>query len=165
MSAPPPAYQSAVPAAGIRVPTSTTSSFPQGQLGPAPFNDLDGSPVYVCSALLESGERGVHPGKAVRGQCMISYGGAEVAHVGRYDILPITEAMEWVPTSRGQIPKGRRPVEGGFEETGAHLFHALVHIDGVHVPAKTGEHLGGANAPWGGAEVVHTENYEILCWR
>ena len=31
---------------------------------------------------------------------------------GRYDILPITDDMEWVPAGYGELPKGRRPVEG-----------------------------------------------------
>lgn len=119
--------------------------------------------------------------------------------------MPITEAMEWVPTgygqvrrasaglppdfsltSLGQIPSDRRPVEGGFEEGGQHLFHAMMTIDGVQVPGKTGEHLvsrlslshvtfshelisftrqHGANFPWGGGEVVHEAGYSILCWR
>lgn len=31
---------------------------------------------------------------------------------GRYDILPITDNMEWVTAGYGEVPKGRRPVEG-----------------------------------------------------
>lgn len=56
--------------------------------------------------------------------------GAEEGSQGRYDILPITDEMVWLPASDGQvcdfseprgpraelmseqIPKGRRPVEG-----------------------------------------------------
>lgn len=49
--------------------------------------------------------------------------------------------MEWVPTNHGLIPQGRRAVEGGCEATGQHLFHALVNINGVKVPGKTGSHL------------------------
>jgi hypothetical protein len=61
---------------------------------------------------------------------------------GRYDLLPIdNESMEWVPTRDGVIPSGRRPIEGGYEEHGARLFHAYADINGVSVPGKTGEHL------------------------
>lgn len=65
--------------------------------------------------------------------------------------------MEWVLTSNGQVPSGRRPVEGGYERDGKvgirlqsinstdrrvqHLFHAAAIINGVRVPGKTGSHL------------------------
>ena len=49
--------------------------------------------------------------------------------------------MEFVRTSRGLIPQGRRPVEGGYEENGAKLYHAVAMVNGVRVPGKTGAHL------------------------
>jgi hypothetical protein len=49
--------------------------------------------------------------------------------------------MEWVPTSGGRLPQGRRPVEGGYEQNGGQLYHAYANIQGVNVPGKTGEHL------------------------
>ncbi|GAA6019737.1 hypothetical protein JCM10207_009247 [Rhodosporidiobolus poonsookiae] len=163
-TAPPPYASAQAPPAGLRVPTSTTSAFPPiQQTGPAPFADLDGSPVWVASALV--GSNSVHPCKVARGKCMISYGGAEKHHQGRYDILPITQDMEYVEASYGKLPKGRRPVEGGFEQGGQHLFHALTTINGVQVPGKTGEHLHGANFPWGGGETVKEVDYRVLCWR
>lgn len=79
-------------------------------------------------------------------------------------MLPITPNMEWVPTSEGKIPKGRRPIEGGYESNGVKLYHALGVIDGVNVPGKTGEHLGGANVAFGGYEHIVRE-YKILCWK
>ena len=36
----------------------------------------------------------------------------------RFDVLPLTPAMEWVPARDGKLPKGRRPVEGGYERDG-----------------------------------------------
>ena len=72
----------------------------------------------------------------------VAYGGGEHEHWGRFDLLPINDqTMEWVPASHGKIPPGRRPVEGGYEENGMRLFHAIVYIDNVWVPGKTGEHL------------------------
>jgi hypothetical protein len=73
--------------------------------------------------------------------------------------------MEFVPTAYGKIPPGRRPIEGGYEEFGLKLYHAVASINGVRVPGKTGEHLGACNVPFGGNEVIVTDNYEILCWR
>ncbi|KNZ81914.1 hypothetical protein J132_10193 [Termitomyces sp. J132] len=69
--------------------------------------------------------------------------------------------MEWVHTSYGQIPPGRRPIEGGYEEHGAKLYHGLALVNGVKVPGKTSEHLGACNVSFGGTEVTITE-YEIL---
>ncbi|KAK4053320.1 hypothetical protein OIO90_003932 [Microbotryomycetes sp. JL221] len=163
---PPPAYtaSSQQPPAGLRVPCTTGHVDNKAALGQAPFVDLDGAQVYVCSALLEGG-KSVHPAKYVRGQVMVSFGGSEFKHEGRFDVLPITQDMEWVATSHGRVPKGRRPVEGGFEENGSHLFHAMTLIGEVPVPGKTGSHLNGANFPWGGGEHVVSEHYSILCWK
>ncbi|GAA5840348.1 hypothetical protein JCM5353_002790 [Sporobolomyces roseus] len=161
----PPPYVPSAPPAGLRVPCSTTNAFPSAHLtGKAPFKDLDGSSVFVASALVGGG-KSVHPCKVANGRCMVSFGGGEHLHQGRYDILPITNEMEWVSASYGQIPKGRRAVEGGFEENGSHLYHALMKIDGIQVPGKTGAHLHGANFPWNGGERVEEGGYSILCWK
>jgi len=122
------------------------------------------SPVYVGSAILDDS---VHPCKiapSVHPPCRVAYGGTEKDHHGRYDLLPITSDMEWVPTKNGEIPPGRRPIEGGYESGGDKLYHALGNIDGVDVPGKTGKHLAGANIPFGDYEHIVKE-YKILCWR
>ncbi|GAA5821793.1 hypothetical protein JCM10212_005331 [Sporobolomyces blumeae] len=162
----PPPYAPSNPPAGLRIPCSTSAPFPaQATTGQAPFKDLDGSPTYVASALVGDG-KSVHPCKVVgNGRVMISFGGGEHLHQGRFDLLPITHEMEWVRASYGQIPKGRRPVEGGFEESGEHLFHAVMEINGIMVPGKTGQHLHGANFPWNGGEHVEEGGYSVLCWR
>jgi hypothetical protein len=73
-------------------------------------------------------------------------------------------------------------VEGGFEESGDYLYHAIVHIvdRNIWVPGKTGEHLvrpslfltrrvltpseqGAAHCAFGG-EHIQRDNYSILCW-
>ena len=141
-----------VPPSGYRIPLGMPSpsspsppSFPGiERTREAPFTDADGkSPVFIGSALMQDS---VHPCKIVPGlmnqPCRVSYGGGEVAHQGRYDLLPFVPAlMEFVPTSNGYVPHGRWPVKGGFEQNGAELFHAVAVIDGVRVPGKTGTHL------------------------
>ena len=115
---------------------------------------------------------------------MVPYSGQEYAHHGRYDLLPFDPStMELVPTSRGEIPAGRRPIEGGYEENGAKLYHAVANVQGVKVPGKTGQHLcvrfyhfmmyilhdlifyipnsGGCNVSFGGSEIA-IEHYELL---
>jgi len=97
---------------------------------------------------------------------MVAYGGNERPHYGRYDLLPFTpDTMELVRTSHGHIPPGRRPVEGGYEEHGARLYHAVAEVNGVRAPGKTGEHLAACNVGFGGGEHTVTTNYEILCWK
>ncbi|KIL67559.1 hypothetical protein M378DRAFT_32008, partial [Amanita muscaria Koide BX008] len=165
---PPPAYTAnpqSAPPSGSRVPLNTASSFfpPPSDLGTPPCFDLDRSPLYFGSVLFP---RSVHPckvGAHLDPHAQVAYGGREQGHSGRYDLLPFSpQTMELVRTSRGQIPPGRRPVEGGYEENGTKLYHAVAIVQGVKVPGKTGLHLGGANVGFGGEEHVVADNYEIL---
>lgn len=139
-SGPPP--RATPPPSGYRVPLTATAAFPVQQAGQPVTRDLDGSPVFIGSALLE---RSVHPCKIVpnlQPPCRVPYGGGEFEHQGRFDLLPFDpQTMEWVPTSQGRIPAGRRPVDGGYEEHGGKLYHALGVVQNVEVPGKTGEHL------------------------
>ncbi|KAI0794350.1 hypothetical protein C8Q74DRAFT_571582 [Fomes fomentarius] len=153
------------PPSGFRVPLDHTAPFPAEGTGPPVAHDVGGQPVFIGSAIME---RSVHPCKIVPTfdpPPRVAYGGAENEHTGRYDLLPFDpDTMEWVPTSHGELPHGRRLVEGGYEENGEKLYHALGDVDGVRVPGKTGTHLRSANLPFGGQEVT-VEQYEILCWR
>jgi len=172
-----------LPPSGYRIPlgfptepssssSSSPSSYPSFpdivRTREAPFTDSDGKwPVFIGSALMQDS---VHPCKIVPSlqdhPCLVSLGGREIAHEGRYDLLPFVPAlMEFVPASNGYVPDGRRPVKGGFEQNGAELYHAVAVINGVKVPGKTGVHLGGCNVPYGGREHVVREKYEILCWK
>ncbi|KAL0565207.1 hypothetical protein V5O48_016823 [Marasmius crinis-equi] len=135
------------PSSGYRLPLATTSAFPPSQqTGSPPCQDADGSPVFIGSALLENS---VHPCKIVPNlapPCRVPYGGVEYEHHGRYDLLPLDfNTMEFVPTSHGQIPAGRRPIEGGYEDNGEKLYHAVGVVQGVRVPGKTGTHLYGSS--------------------
>ncbi|KAB5596171.1 hypothetical protein CTheo_443 [Ceratobasidium theobromae] len=155
---------------GHRIPCNTSQDIPEAVFNThTDFTDLGGQRVYVASALMENS---VHPCKCaphLEPPCRVPYGGAEHEHNGRYDILPITHDMEWVPCSNGGLPYGKTPVEGnppsrGYE--GDHpLYHAYAVIEGVKVPGKTGPHLGAANIPFGGREMVFTDGYYILCWK
>ena len=132
------------PSSGFRVPLTTTAPFPDlSQAGLPPFYDADGvSPVFIGSALLNGS---VHPckiGPHLQPFASVPYAGAEYAHHGRFDLLPFRpDQMELVRTSHGLIPAGRRPIEGGYEENGNKLYHAVAVVNGVRVPGKTGEHL------------------------
>jgi len=162
-----PQGQGAPPPSGFRIPLSTDTPFPSGdQTGWPPLYDADGSsPIFIGSALFQNS---VHPcklGPHLKPAASVAYGGAEHAHQGRYDLLPfIPEQMEWVATSHGRVPAGRRPIEGGYEENGAKLYHGLGVVDGVRVPGKAGEHLRGCNVSFGGREIA-VEQHEILCWK
>lgn len=165
-----------VPPSGYRIPLGMPSPSPSSPSSPpppsfpgiertreAPFTDADGrSPVFIGSALMQDS---VHPCKIVPGlmneACRVSYGGGEVAHHERYDLLPFVPAlMEFVPTSNGHVPHGRWPVKGGFEQNGAELFHAVAVIDGVRVPGKTGIHLVRARFLFGQIHISFRIAYE-----
>jgi len=164
---PPPMGGNAPPPSGYRVPLRTDSSFPPpDQTGPPVAYEADGvSPVFIGSALFETSVQPCKLGPHLQPVASVPYGGAEYGHHGRYDLLPfVPEQMEWVHTGYGQIPAGRRPIEGGYEENGGKLYHALANLSGINVPGKTGEHLGGANVAYGSQEHV-VQQYQILCWK
>lgn len=94
--------------------------------------------------------------------------------------------MKWYDAKDGGVPEGREPIQGGYEESGEQLYHALARINGFWVPGKTGVHLKGANFPFAGREVRMVSNvidvlaeillilhllmqqrdgYRILCWK
>lgn len=144
LSSPPP-YTSAPapPPSGFRLPLTSSGAFPDPQtLGQPPCYDVGGEPIYIGSALMGNS---VHPckiGKHLQPCVAVPYGGVEYGHHGRYDLLPYRpDQMEFVPTSNGRIPYGRRPVEGGYEDHGAKLYHAVAVVNGIRVPGKTAEHL------------------------
>jgi len=159
------------PPAGFRIAVAPEEHFPDSsRLGPPVTKDASGDPIYIGSAIIS--DHSVHPCKIVpnlKPPCRVPYGGVEYEHKGKFDILPFTpDKMKWVAAEKGKIPSGKRPVEGGIEEHGAKLYHALAKVKHGHdiilVPGKVGEHLGEAKVAFGGAE-MSVKEYEILCWR
>lgn len=132
-----------LPPSGYRIPLGPNVQLPAlDRLGRPPAVDFDGStPIFIGSAIFPNS---VHPCRIVLSlnpPCRVLFGGSEVEHHGRYDLLPVTQQMEWVPAENGEISPGRRPVEGGYESNGDKLYHALGLIQGVYVPGKAGQHL------------------------
>ncbi|KAF9447733.1 hypothetical protein P691DRAFT_760498 [Macrolepiota fuliginosa MF-IS2] len=158
------------PPSGYHVPLDTDSPAPSpDQTGPpVSHSPIDGIPIFMVSILHETGH--VCPGKVgFRPDGPHVYFGfwhKEYRHFGQYDLFPfVPEQMEWVRTSCGQVPPGRRPIQGGYEPHGDKLYHALANVDGVDIPGKAGEHLpAGAHVPFNGQEVIIQE-YQILCWK
>lgn len=74
-----------IPPQGRRFQTRTEAPFPPvSEVGPAPFADYGGAPVWVGSAIFEDS---VHPCKIVptlEPCCRVPYGGGEYEHRGRY---------------------------------------------------------------------------------
>ena len=68
--------------------------------------------------------------------------------------------MEWVSASDGIIPSGRMPVEGGFEETGESLYHALDKSSPSYA-GKTAPHIGKFSPFFFGGEIRQSEPYII----
>ena len=76
-------------------------------------------------------------------------------------ILLDAATMEWVPARDGVMPDGRKPIQAGYEHNGEPLYHAVAMINGVKVPGKVGEHLGGAFVPFEGHEHFR-KHYQVL---
>ena len=132
-----------VPPSGYRILLGQNVQFPPlDRLGlPPAFNSDSSTPVFIGSAIFPNS---VHPCRIVpslNSPCRVLFGGSEVEHHERYDLLPVTQDMEWIPTKGGEIPPGRRPVEAGYESNGNKLYHALGLIQGIYVPGKAGQHL------------------------
>ncbi|CCA74254.1 hypothetical protein PIIN_08207 [Serendipita indica DSM 11827] len=155
------------PPTGHRVPLDHSTPFPGEDItGPAPFRDVDGSPMFIGSGFLDGG---AHPCKIVPSQnpaCLLSYDNIQIRHNGRYELLPFDpNTMEWVPAREGRIPEGRRAVEGGYEYYGPRLYHALGIYNGSLVLGKTGCHLRGFCFGFEGFEHAIRSDYLLLCWR
>ena len=114
--------------------------------GNSPFG-----PLYICRARYRGG---VHLGKAVKGQCLIGWGGREV-EVRPFEIL-VGHGLHWTRAWGDSVPPGA--VGGGHVSDGELFVCRGRHRDGVH-PGKLfhGKCLIG----WGGHEVALT-NYEVL---
>ena len=127
-----------VPPSGNRIPLGPNVQFPApDQLGQPLVIDLDSLiPSFIGSAIFPNS---VHPCRIVPSlnpPCRVLFGGGEIEHHGRYDLLLVTQDMECVPTENGEIPPGRRPVEGGYESNGNKLYHALVSFGEYSSPGR-----------------------------
>jgi len=75
--------------------------------------------------------------------------------------------MEWVHTSHGRVPVGKKPVGGAHEsDSRGALYHALAKMPGHDdkMVGKANAHIRGALILLDGAEVFAAE-YEILSVR
>ncbi|SJL14313.1 uncharacterized protein ARMOST_17769 [Armillaria ostoyae] len=153
---------------GFRIPLDSSTTFPAEDLiGPPPCYDTNGAPIYVGSAIFR---KSVHPCKIephLRVPCSVPYLSGKIAHTGRYDLLPFNpDTMEFVRTSRGRFPAGRKLVRGGYDEDGSPLYHGVTVYNGIKIPGKALTHpWAGCNITWGNAQHQVRSDYEILCWK
>ncbi|KAE9404942.1 hypothetical protein BT96DRAFT_877056 [Gymnopus androsaceus JB14] len=119
---------------------------------------------FYGSAILENSLQPCKIAPALDPKCMVPYGGRELPRRSRYELLRFnSNMMELVRTSQGQIPSGRRPIEGSYEEDGTKLYHGMAIVNGI----KSLERLLVicCNVPFAGEEHGVREDYETLCWR
>ncbi|ORY77252.1 hypothetical protein BCR35DRAFT_292321 [Leucosporidium creatinivorum] len=136
------------------------------------FRDLDGAPVLLSSHALPDGSK--IPGKTVlvsqhgslTPACLIGGEGHEVHVAGPAEVLFETDKMEWVRARYGVVPEGKRPVVGGVDAEGEELYHAAARTwkEGIRVPGKTNEAIGGASISWAWREWI-VDEYDLLCWK
>ena len=157
-----PATRATPPAA---VPGARTLYHPQAGLVPpidltaVTFRDLNGSPVALASSQLPTGRT---PGKCIlsklgqlgRYQAFFSAAVGEQEQGGNGNggievLWEVEGEVKWVRTSRGEVPDGERPVEGG-RDGAEELWHAAGWVKGVRVPGKTSRGMGEARLSFGG---------------
>ncbi|KIM33266.1 hypothetical protein M408DRAFT_152059 [Serendipita vermifera MAFF 305830] len=157
-------YKLRPPLAGFRVNlTMGDSPFPdQNVTGPAPFVDLDGTPVFVGSAVHGGSKQPCKINPTASWKCLFATSGTEVAPTKNYNLLLIDDTfMEWVPTSKGRVPPGRIAVDGGHEEDGGRLYHAVTHWNNLDIPGRAGEQHVGYPLPYEYRAIFLTSNRAV----
>ncbi len=101
----------------------------------------DGTPLLICRAPYLSG---VYPGKMVKGNCNISYGGQEI-YLHDYDIL-VGQGGQWAPAQPGMAGA----FIAGFENGGPLYLCQATYRGGLH-PGKIYD--GKCDISFGGREI------------
>ncbi|KAH7340607.1 hypothetical protein B0J17DRAFT_326726 [Rhizoctonia solani] len=139
----------------------------------------DGKASFLCSAVVHSELQGhiqtsTYPGSTVikQGEAIAVYleGDRERAHPGSIRLLLDRRNMQWVRTSRGQIPPGCRPVLGGVDRSNnweiQELYHCAAWLGGVRIPGYIPRGMKYAHIahPLDGELWKVSDDYELLCW-
>ncbi|KAH7101005.1 hypothetical protein BKA62DRAFT_639276 [Auriculariales sp. MPI-PUGE-AT-0066] len=145
---------------------SSDQAFPKASISGHPVTiDYGGQEIFLGLVPFEGGLQPCKVVKQFQPPARYGYAGSEFEWFEDYYLVPFDGSrMEWVSTSRGRPPPGKRPVEGGCESDGSPLYHAIGEVDGVRTLGKVNEALGGALFPYNGEEIMN-EYYEVLCWR
>ncbi|KAK0435972.1 hypothetical protein EV421DRAFT_1908255 [Armillaria borealis] len=160
---------------GFRIPlVSTTFPGVEDLTGPPLCYDTNGHPIYIGSAIFKGAVLPCKIQPHLYFPCRIPFRGQEIIHKGCYDLLPFNpNTMEFIQTSGGYIPHGRRPVKGGHDQGGSPLYHIVVEVNGMRIPASiscsyiTSLHTGFeiCTITWDGVEhkLFSFDYYEVLC--
>ncbi|KAK7685780.1 hypothetical protein QCA50_011126 [Cerrena zonata] len=145
--------------------------FPVWHAGEAVMKHNDGSKTFLGSALIiNEGEHSLHPCQIVvksstSFSCLVPLDSQLRKHDGRWELQPLDlRRMEWVPSSRGKVPSGRSPVQGGYER-GQELYHARVTVRREQYIGITGNHLIGCKYVLDDEELTEDRDLDILCWK
>ncbi|EGF80711.1 hypothetical protein BATDEDRAFT_24543 [Batrachochytrium dendrobatidis JAM81] len=151
---------------------ATASSF-QRQTGyganapQPPVVDIGWEPrrkLFISRVFYNGGE---HPGKMGQhlGGCSIGYAGKEVTLSNCEVLVADDQHLEWVAVRNAntQFSDAYAPIIGGREPDGKELYIGRFRRDGLWVPGKVGDHLGGISYSFGGSE-YHAKDFEILCY-
>lgn len=121
--------------------------------------------LYICRAFYDGA---IIPGKAAPGMKLggvLGYCDEEI-DVPKYEVLiGDMRGLRWVQ-AHGRLDLrnlGAKPVEGGRENDGTHLYIAQAPHKGATHPGKASDKLDGAYIPYGGGE-KRVDNYQVLCY-
>ena len=143
---------SLAPAEDSQVNTTSLSVddvFPPFKVALFPVSfDRYGTPLYFARAILEDGifmPCTVRVDENGRVECYYAHNRREIRHGSTYDLVPFDqETMELLKVWPEDLEEGElpfKPVEGGMDENGNPLWHAIGEIAGVRTPGYAGKHL------------------------
>ncbi|PBK87742.1 hypothetical protein ARMGADRAFT_860439, partial [Armillaria gallica] len=151
---------------GFCIPLDSSTTFPLLDLtGLPPCHDTNGDLIYIGSAILRDAVLPCKIGPHLPVPCLVPSRGCEIAYMGCYDLLPFNpNTMEFVCTSQGHFPAGRKLVKGGHNQDGTPLYHGVAILNGIRIPGSINPrwNWAGCNIPWGGAAHYAVSDYEIL---
>jgi hypothetical protein len=124
--------------------------------------------LYIIRAFHEGG---LHIGKAAGhindGGCSFAWGGQEIGHVTKFEVLVGDEnAVRWIHHAENDGPvkvEGWQPVEGGKETDGRFIFVSQVRYQGGVHPCKYTVGEREANFGWGGEE-HKSRDFNVLAY-
>ncbi|KAK4046059.1 hypothetical protein OIO90_006633 [Microbotryomycetes sp. JL221] len=148
--------------AGNRIPIR------DGQLGDVtrfgPSVNPDGRPTFVATLILEPFR--AYPGLIRDGKALTAYKNEQVSR-DAFDVLPITDQMQWIDSSRGTIPSNCNAIVGGHELESP-LYHALAKTGDQWTLGWTSGQYSSTEGAWFVTEdgiVPLSSGYKVLCWK
>ncbi len=92
-------------------------------------------PIYIGSTIFKRSVLPCKIGPHSPVPCSVPFCGWEIVHMRCYNLLPFNpNTMDFVLTSQGHFPAGRKLVKGGHDQDGTPLYHGVAMLNGIRIP-------------------------------